>query len=216
MGEGDLADGLSFLCREHATGRVVGRIDENGLGARGDVRLDDLGSDGEAVGRRQRYGDRNCAHQQGHRYIGDPVRLEDDDLIAGVGNAGQNGVDQEFAARTGQDLGVGVYSQSIILGQFGGDGLAQGRGAARGRVVGIASIDGSQGCAGDVVGRIEVRVAARKRDDVASCSFEGFGFVVDSDGGGGRDAAEKGGKGFHDRVALSVDRVDRRMCWRLL
>ena len=70
-------------------------------------------------------------------------------------------------ARTDQDL-LALVAEMIVAREFGADGILQFGRAADIGVAGVSLADGGDTRLGDVRGRIEIGLARRQTDDVAS------------------------------------------------
>ena len=149
----------------NSTAGVVGAVEDDPLGTRR-YRLFKLGGRQlETVVFMALDNDRGSAIQAGDIRVGNPVRRMDDNLVPRIEGSRQRFKNDLLAARCGHHLFDAVL-QAIVTGEFGDDGLAQGRGA---QCVGVVSIAGLHRLAcglNDMRRCVEVRLTHCKVDDV--------------------------------------------------
>ncbi len=106
--DGERGHGRQFVAREDRAGRVVRGVEEDQPGARGDrvaqfVQVQVV----RAVAGTQGDGDSGAAREGDGGGVRVVVRLQRDDLVAGLDQGQQRGGDRLGGARRDQDLGVG-------------------------------------------------------------------------------------------------------------
>ena len=103
---GDPGQGTDAIGLKHGAGRIVGKADEERLGARRDGRLDRLGVQLPAVVRRAGHVDRDTAGKDDVGHVGDIRGLGHDDLVTRVDHGGQR--HRQRLGRTHRDDHLGV------------------------------------------------------------------------------------------------------------
>ena len=90
--------------------------------------------------------------------------------------------------------------EAVLALELGGDRFAQRRDAEHRRIFGFAALDRRDRRLLDVVGRVEIGLADRQRDDVAALRFEIARLLRHRDGRGGLNAGKGVGDKGHDRM----------------
>ena len=109
---------------------------------------------------------RDAASELDARRVGHKTRLVVDDLIAGIQDRPQAGVDRLGGAHRDGQLAYGVVADPIMVLEVLGDQPAQLQDAAVGGVVGLPVVEAVDRRAGDGLRRREVRLADGETDDV--------------------------------------------------
>ena len=217
---------LQFVARVGRAGRVRGRVEHDPLGARGDRTLQVLGLQLERLFDRRRHDDRLAAVDQHHLRIADPIGRRDDDLVALV-HRDEEGVVEDLLAAGADDRVRGLVIEAVLALELGRDRLAQRRNAEHGRILGLAALDRLDRRLLDVVRRIEIRLAHRKRDDLPPLGFEIARLLRHRDGRGWlnarKDVGDKGHEGvfpFHVGEIVAPQHngavARRQPIWRVL
>ena len=176
--------------------RVRGRVEHEPLGARRDRALEVRRLQLEPVVDRGRHDDRRAAVDRHHLRIAHPIGRGDDDLVALVHGDEEGVVEDLFSP--GRDDRVGcLIVEAVFALELGRDRLAQGRNAEHGRVLGLAALDRLDRRLLDVVGRVEIGLADRKRDHLPSFGFEVARLLRHRDGRGWLNAREDVGEEGH-------------------
>ncbi len=129
-----LAMTSSSAAREHPAARIVGRVDDDEPGGRGDRLLELPGVEGP-LGRPERHDPAPGARQLDRRRIGVVVRLEDDDLVAFPAEGHDGGGDGLRRAGGHEDLRQRVEVELPPARLVLGDRLEQRRHSPSGRVL---------------------------------------------------------------------------------
>ena len=140
---------------------------------------------------------RRAFRQQHHVGVRYPIRGRYDDFVARRKCCHECVIEHLLAAGADGDL-LGRISEAILALEFCDDGFFQFCRAIDCRVFGVAALNRLDRGFLDVVGRIEIRLAERERDDIFALCFERIGLGGDGDGGGGLDAGESGGEERHN------------------
>ncbi len=127
--------------------------------------LEVLGLELEGVLEPGRRDDRLAPVDRDHLGIADPIVRGDDHLVALVHRDEERVVEDPLAAGADDRVG-GLVVERVLPLELGGDRLAQRRNAEHRRILGLAAPDRGDGGFLDVVGRVEIRLADRKRNDV--------------------------------------------------
>ncbi len=136
----DLGDERQLLAAEDLARRVVGRVEQQQLGARRD-RGAQLRRVERVVGRAQRDDAPLCARHRDARRVRVVVRLEGDDLVARTAQRDQRSRDRLGRARGDEDLGIGVVVEPVEAPLVRADRVAQlGHADAR-RILVVARFD---------------------------------------------------------------------------
>jgi len=98
-----------------------------------------------------------------------------------------------FATTANQDL-VGFIFQAVVPFELRNNRFLQGRRTINGGVLGLAVVNGFNGCLFDVLGGVEVRLASTQANDILAGRAEFCGFVGDCEGGGRLDRLYSAGK----------------------
>ena len=176
--------------------RVRGRVENEPLGARIDCALEVRRLQLEPVLDRGRHNDRRASVDRHHLRIAHPIGRGDDDLVALV-HTDQEGVVEDLFSPGGDDRVGGLVVEAVLTAELGRDRLAQGRDAEHGRVLGLAALDRLDRRLLDVVGRVEIRLADRKRDHLPPFGFEVARLLRHRDGRGWLNAREDVGEEGH-------------------
>ena len=169
------------LCRGvRGAGRVVGRVQDQPLGARRDRLLEVVRLELEAGLLGAADHDRGAAGEQGHVRVRHPVRRRNDHLVAGIERRHQRVVDDLLAAGADADL-VGPVVEAVLARELRDHRRLQlGRAVDRG-VLGLAGMDrGDRRCL-DVVRRVEIRLASPEADHVPPCRLQLTRQIADRD-----------------------------------
>ena len=200
----DIGDRLQLVAGIGGAGGVGGGVQQQPLGARGDGALQILRLDLETVLQGGGHDHRLAVGDDDHVGVADPVGRGNDDLIALVAG-GEEGVEQDLLAAGAHDGLAGLVVQVVLALELGRDGLAQGHDAQHGRIFGLAATDGVDSGFLDVVGRIEVGLADRERDDVAPAVFQIARTLGRHHGGGRLDAGYGSGEERHGHGSGKAD-----------
>ena len=105
----------------------------------------------------------------------------------------------------GRDDRVGrLVVEAVLALELGRDRLAQRGNAEHGRILGLAALDRLDRRLLDVVGRVEIGLADRKRDHFASFGFEVARLLRHRDGRGWLHAREDVGEEGHGTGAFRL------------
>ncbi len=132
----------------------------------------------EVVGAVQRHGPHAQAERPGDSPVADVHGLRHEDLVAGIHEAGQDGVDGVGRPRKNDDL-VGITGMIRRLGFESRDGGSQRRLTLGGRVVRAVVLHRRQGLVEDGFRRREIGVADAQQDDVLPGRLQRQPLVVD-------------------------------------
>ena len=176
----DVAERFDFIGRVNAAGRVAGRIENEQARARRDGGAELHGRDFEFGLVARGKNDRRGARELHHLRIAQPVRRGDDDFVA-FGASGENDVVAGMFAAAGDDDLTWLVGEAVIAREFIGDGLAQFRNAARGRVFGETIGECFGAGVFDVLRRVEVRLTGAEADDILAGGFHGFGLGINGE-----------------------------------
>ena len=169
-----LGDRFEVAAAEHRAGGVAGAVQDQQLASRRDRRFQSLGIQPEAFGGGARDQANRGPSQPGHLRVAQPVGSREQQLIAGLQQHLKEVVERLLAPVGHQDL-VGARGDLVLLGQFLGDGLPQGRFAGGGAVAGQTALKGlGRGLADEGRG-IEIRFAGAQAADVPSVGLQGLG-----------------------------------------
>ncbi len=190
---------LELGARIGRAGGVRRRVEHHPLGPRRDRALQGFRLQLVAVLHAGRHDDRLAPVDRHHLRVADPERRGDDDLVAGV-HRHQEGVVEDLLAAGGDDGVGGLVVEPVLPLELGGDRLAQRGNAEHRRILGLAAPDGVDGRVLDVVGRVEVGLADRQRDDVPAFGFQIARLLRDDHGRGRLYAIEHVGEEGHRSV----------------
>ena len=175
---------------------VGGRVEDHPLRLRRDGALEILGLELEVGFLLRLDEDRGAAAQRHHLGVAHPVGRHADHLVARVQRGKQGVVDHMLAAR-GHDGLRGLVVEIVLALELAGHRLAQRLDAGDGRVLCLAPADGVDGGVLDVVGRVEIRLADRKRNHVPAGRLEVPRLLRDDDGRGRLHALQRVGEKGH-------------------
>ena len=169
-----IGDRFEVAAAEHRAGGVAGAVEDQQLARWRDRRFQSLGIQPEAFGGGARDQANRGPSQPGHLRVAQPVGSGEQQLIAGLQQHLKEVVERLFAPVGHQDL-VRARGDLVLLGQFLGDGLPQGRFAGGGAVAGQTALKGlGRGLADEGRG-IEIRFAGAQAADVPSVGLQGLG-----------------------------------------
>ena len=194
---------LHLVARIGGARRVRGRVQHQPFGARRDRALEILRLQLERLFQRRRHEHRLAAVDQHHLGIADPIGRGDDHLVALV-QGGEEGVVEDLLAAGADDRVGRLVVEPVLALELGGDRLAQRRNAEHRRIFRLAAADRRDRRLLDVVGRVEVGLADRQRNDVASLGFEIARLLRHRDRRGRLNAGKDVGDEGHDRGSLEV------------
>ena len=195
-----LGQRLQLVARISGARGVRGRIEYEPLGARRDRALEVLGLKLEALVDRGWRDDRRAVVDRHHFRIAHPIGRRDDHLVARV-HGDEEGVVEDLLAAGGDDRVGGLVVEPVLALKFGCDRFAQRRNAEHRRILGLAALDRLDRRKLDVVGRVEIRLADRKRDHLPPLGFQIARLLRHRDGRGWLDAREDVGEEGHGRRA---------------
>ena len=154
---------------------------------------------------RRRAHDRHrlAAGERHHFRIAHPIGRGDDDLVAGIDGRHQRVVEHLLAAGADDDL-VRLVGQAVLALEFGDDRFLQLGNAADVGVLGLAGLDGVDRRQLDVGGRVEIRLAGAKADDVAARRFQRACFIRDRDRRGRLHTVERSGQEGHHHLLANI------------
>ena len=187
---------FQLALRVGRAGRVRRRVKDEPLGARRDRALQIRRLQFEPVVDRGRHNDRRSPVDRHHLRIAYPIGRGDDDLVALV-HGDEEGVVEDLLSPGRDDRVRGLVVETVLTAKLGRDRLAQRRNAEHGRVLGLAALDRLDRRLLDVVGRVEIRLADRKRDHFPSFGFEVARLLRHRDGRGWLNAREDVGEEGH-------------------
>jgi hypothetical protein len=204
----EFGDEGEFVEREDAAGGVVGRVDDDGLGLRGEGAAEFVGVEGPIGG------------VEGDEFAGGAaelevgvivfvVGLEDDDFVTGVDESEEDGGHAFGGAADDGDLAGGVDIEAVVMAGFVGDRLAEGRDAPGDGVLIVVGFDGARGGGFEPSGGREIGEALREVDGAGGNGLAGH---IANDGlgelcGTGATIARPGGN-------THLSTVTRRDVWR--
>ena len=199
---------LHLLGCVHRAGRVRGGHEEQHLGAVGARRLELLDRDEVAlVGAREDV-DLTAARELDGLGVRGPVRRGHEHLVALVEQHLERLVHGLLAAVGDDDL-AGADLEAGVAQGLRRDRLAQLGQARRGRVAVVPRVArGHEGGLDDVIGRGEVGLACRVRDDRATLGLEGLRLGVDLERRGLGDGGDTGGEAGVFGHPHSLERAD--------
>ena len=127
--------------------------------------------------------DRLAAGEQHHFRIAHPIGRRDDHFVAGIERREQR-VEQHLLAAGADDDLRRLVGQLVLALELARDrGLQFGNAVDGGVFRRLAVADRLDGRLFDVVGRVEIRLAGAKPDDIAARRFERARFIRHRDGG---------------------------------
>ena len=183
-------DEFEFGAPKDLAGGVIGRVDDDGFGARVEGLAELVGVEGPGGGAQ---GDdaADGAAEQRVGVIVLVVRLEDDDFVAGISD-GEQGGDHAFSgAAADGDFAFGIEFEAMPTAVFFGDGLAEVLDAPGDGVLVLVVVDGAAGGLFEVSGSGKVREALREVDGAVDVGeprhFANNGFG-EADGASGLEA----------------------------
>ena len=192
---GQARHGGQFVLGVHAAGGVVGVVDDDELGARGDVLVQPVVADVVLLLLAEGHGDGDALGHLDLLAEADPGGLEHQHFIAGL-DVGVDGLVQAHLAAGGdQDVAVGVDGAGIVGGELFGHGVAKLGQAAGGADVGVAGVEGGDPGVDDVPGGHVVRAGLAEVDYVVTLAGQLAGFFAGGQGGRGLHALDAGGGG---------------------
>ena len=183
----DLGDLLQLLAAVHHAGGVGGVVEDHALGLGGDGSGELLRSDLEVLGLGSLHHHGHAAHHADELNVADPVRSRQDDLVAGVHQSAQSHIDAGLGAVGDSHLSGGVLHAAVLL-QTLADGLAQGHGAHRRRILGVVILDGLDTNLLNVVGGGEIRLTGTKADDIQTIGLHLLEHGINGHGSGRLDS----------------------------
>ena len=162
---------FQFLKAIDRTCRIGWRTENQGacLGRDGGLQL--LGSDLEILLDGSLHNHRLSIGQFHHLGIAHPVGSGNDHLVASIDDGHDGVAHRLFGAIGAEDLRWSVVQTVLVL-EFGHDGVLQGWIAWHGRVLGEILVDGLLRCLLDVVGGVEVGFADTEVDDIYTLGLE--------------------------------------------
>ena len=173
-----LRDARQLLAVPDAAVRIVRRVENQRLGALGDVGREILRLGDEALLHVALHQHRHAADDAHDFRIGNPARRRDDDLVSGVHNRGQRGVDGEFRA-VGDDHLRGRILQSVVPAQLFADCAAQAERAGRRRILGQPHIQRLVRGGADILRGDEIRLTDAEGHHVAPAPAHFLRLCVD-------------------------------------
>ena len=210
----DRGDCFQLLAGGDQSGRVVRSIEEDRPRARRHRTAERVRVEAKALGRRERNIDPHRARRIDHAVVGHVARLEDGDLVAGIGDAQRTGKQRTLRAREHHHVlrAHRLCSQLLVV---TGDGLAQQR-IAGGRPVARAPAPHAAPCFIDDRRRgVEVRVAYGQQDHVLARLLPLPGEIVDIPHPGGFDVEAAGERGVvHGSISLGAGGLGLAICFR--
>jgi hypothetical protein len=158
----------------------------------------------------RRHDDRLAPVDRDHLGIADPIGRGNDHLVALVHRNQEGVVENLLTARADDRVGRLVVEPVLAL-ELRGDRLAQGGYPEHWRILGLATPDRRHRGFLDVVGRVEIGLADRQRNDVAPLGLEIPRLLRHRQGGGGLYAREDVGEEGHGTVYLvDAGKIARR------
>ena len=202
---------LKLLARPHAAVGVGGRVEDKGLGARGDELFKIRHRGQKVLAFRAVQKDRHAPGHADHLRVAHPAGPVNDDLVAGVQN-GLKGIVERMLGAVGDDDLVHAVDKAVIRLKPRGDGAAQLQRARHGRVAGHAQVHGFLHGFADGGGGFKIRLARGKADHVYALAAQLLGPGVHGQGGGGGDGAAFFGQskrhgGFLPVAALMMEKM---------
>ena len=186
-----LADGLGDVAQitpgQHPAGGIMGRVQDDELGAVGDERGQFVHVQAEVHLLAQADGHRLGPQEADHGLVDGEAGIGIDDLILFF-HQRQHGEENDGLAAGDNDHLVGGDGDVPGGGDVLGDGLAQLRQPGRGPVVGPALVQGLGGGLDHVGGGVEVGLADLQVDDVFALGFQGPRLDQHFEGGFGAQA----------------------------
>ena len=184
MAHQNVGQAFKFVARIGRAGRVRRRVEDDPLGSRRDRALEVLRLQLEPLVEMGRHDDGLAPVDRDHLRVAHPIGRGDDDLVALV-HRDEEGVVKYLLAARGDDRVGRLVVETVLTAELGRDRLAQRGNAEHGRILGLTAPDrGDRGLL-DVVGRVEVRLPDRERNDVPSLGFEVARLLRDRHGRGG-------------------------------
>ena len=190
-----------FRARIHRTGRVVGRVEQQPLGARRNCGFELLRRQFEtALGRAGHFDRRAVAHQH-HVEIGNPVRRGNDCLVSRPDGRHHRVENNLLAAGADHDL-IGAVFERVLALKFAARGLFEFGYAVDGRILGFIARQRLMDRALHMLRRVEIGLADSKRDDIAALCTQLTGVLRGGGAGGKFDAIQPGGEKRHDYLLV--------------
>ena len=214
--DGPAPDGLDLRGRRDGTGGIGRRAPDQRLGARRAGGLELLDRDPVALVLGRHDVDRHATGKLDRLGVGGPVRRREQDLVAGVEDRGEGGVDRLLAAVGDQDL-AGVDGPAAVPSRLAGDRGLELKQATRRGVAVVGRVLARRDCRGHDRCRCwEVRLTGPEADDVLAGGLLGFGLRVHRKRRGlrdatdaGRDAADRGRGSTHSPILPGSSSGDR-------
>ena len=165
-----VANGAQLLGRISGAGGVAGGVEEEPFGFGRDGGLQILGAQLEPVilAAGHEYG--RALGQRHDIRVAHPARGGDNHLVARL-HGGQHGVENNLLAAGGNDNFFRLVIDAGVAQEFGGNGLAQRRGAGNIGVFGIAGLNRLDGRLLDVLRRVEIRLSGGQANNVTPRGF---------------------------------------------
>ena len=185
-----------LLAPDDVAAGVAWRVDQHDAGIGRDRGPHRRELERKVVGAVQWHGPHAQAERPGNPPVADVHGLRHQDLVAGIHQAGQDGVDGIGRPRKDDDL-VGIAGMVRRLGFESRDGRAQRRLALGGRVMRAVVLHRRQGLVEDGFRRREIGVADAQQDDVPPGRLQRHPLVVD-----GPAAAVAAGQPLRDAADL--------------
>ena len=186
--DGKGGDGFEFLAGEDFAAGIGRGINDEAAGAGRDGGAE-AGNVERPVRRFERDGDGLDAESaQGVEVIA-VKRLEEDDLVAGIEEGEAGGVEGSGGSGGDEDFALGIGGDAVVVGELGGDGLAERSDAVEAGIDVVAFGHGGSGAVEDRRGDFSVADALGEVDAAEAVAFDGHGanFRLDE---AGRDGAE--------------------------
>src|SRR5690554_2597404 len=130
---------------------------------------------------------------QHHVRVRYPVRRRAAGVVA-FDQCGQCQDEKAVVATLEYQYVVGFVIQAVVPFELRNNRFLQGRRTINGGVLGLAVVNGFDGCLFDVLGGVEVRLASTQANDVLASRAEFCGLVGDCEGGGRLDRLYSAGK----------------------
>ncbi|MNI22539.1 hypothetical protein D3C73_760960 [compost metagenome] len=151
--------------RQTRAGGVVGAVEQQGTGFRGDQRRDFGRIDTKAVFRAHRHRPHRRANRAEHPFVGHVHGFGDDHFVARVQHTLRHRIHRTLGAGHDDNLfGTDVLAAAQAM--TSGNGVAQPLSATHRRVMRIARQQAVDGGVNDGPGRVEIRVANRQQQHV--------------------------------------------------
>src|SRR3990172_3615172 len=176
-----LGDGLQVALAKHTASRVVGRVDDDHLGAGRDLGAQLVHVETELPLLAQWDRDRRPAHELDHGLVDGEAGVGIDDLVPFVDQDEHNVKHNRFRAGRYNDV-TRVNLDAAGLGDVLRDSLTQLRDAGGGTVVREPLAQGLNSSVPDMLRGIEIGLAHFDVNDVNPLGLQGFGFGQDLEG----------------------------------